>query len=178
MIRCGFRGATEGGIFEDEMFRQNIEGAIAAGLRVGVYFFSQSTGAVEAAEEAQFVLDLITEYDITMPVAFDWEPLDGTRTDTIDTDALTGAAVVFCEMVKDAGYEPAVYFNRVLAYGSYDLTKLADYTLWIAAPGDTPDFYYAHAMWQFTFTASVAGIEGNVDMDLSFVKAESAEAKQ
>lgn len=168
MIRCGYRGATEGQLFEDETFRQNMEGALAAGLAVGVYFFSQSTGAVEAAEEANYVLALIRDYDVTMPVVFDWEPLDDSRSSDVDTDALTASAVVFCEMVKDAGYQPCVYFYRTLAYHDYDLTRLTGYQLWVGAPGDAPDFYYAHSMWQFSFTGSVNGIAGEVDLDLAF----------
>ncbi len=173
MIRCGYRGATEGGLFEDDMFRRNLEGALDAGLDVGVYFFSQSIGALEAAEEAQYVLDLIEGYDITLPVAFDWEPLDDTRTDTVDEDALTSSAVVFCEMVKDAGYVPAVYLYRQLAYFEYDLSRLGDYTLWVGAPGDTPDFYYAHDIWQFSFTGRIDGINTDVDLNLYFDKPET-----
>lgn len=178
MVRCGYRGATEGGIYEDEMARRNIEGALDAGILVGVYFFSQSVGALEAAEEAEFVIDFISEYDITMPVAFDWEPLDDTRTDDVDTDALTAAAVVFCELVKDAGYEPAVYFYRRLAYYDYDLTRLKDYTLWVGAPGDAPDFYYACTIWQFSFTGSIDGIDSDVDLNLYFERADEAESLQ
>lgn len=178
MIRCGYRGATEGNIYEDEMFRQNIEGALAAGLRVGVYFFSQSLGAQEAAEEAQFVIDLLADYDITMPVAFDWEPLSDARTDAVDEDSLTASAVVFCEMVKDAGYDPAVYFYRNLAYHDYDLTRLKDYALWVGAPGSAPDFYYAYAIWQFSYTGSIPGITTDVDMNLYFTKASAQQASE
>lgn len=170
MIRCGFRGATEGGIFADEKFTANMEGALAAGLKVGVYFFSQSTGAKEAAEEALYVLDQIKDYRVTMPVAFDWEPLYDSRSSDVDVDGLTSAAQVFCEIVDDAGYEPCVYFYRSLAYHDYDLSRLAPYTFWVGAPGDAPDFYYAHAIWQYSFTASVPGITGDVDMDLHFTR--------
>jgi GH25 family lysozyme M1 (1,4-beta-N-acetylmuramidase) len=178
MIRCGYRGATEGNIYEDETFRQNIEGALAAGLRVGAYFFSQSLGAQEAAEEAQFVIGLLADYDITMPVAFDWEPISDSRTDAVDADALTASAVVFCEMVKDAGYDPAVYLYRYLAYHDYDLTRLKDYTLWVGAPGSAPDFYYACSIWQFSYTGSVPGISTDVDMNLYFTKAAGQQASE
>ena len=177
MIRCGYRGATEGGIYEDETARRNIEDALDAGLSVGVYFFSQSLGAREAAEEAEFVIDLIEDYEITMPVAFDWEPLDDTRTDDVDKEALTASAVVFCEMVKDAGYEPAVYLYRRLAYYDYDLTRLKDYTLWVGAPGETPDFYYACAIWQFSFTGRIDGIDHEVDLNLFFQESDRGESR-
>lgn len=176
MIRCGYRGATEGKIYEDELFRQNIEGALAAGLRVGVYFFSQSVGAREAAEEAEFVTDLIADYDVSLPVAFDWEPLGDTRTGAVNTNALTASAVVFCEMIADAGYEPAVYFYRQLAYLDYDLARLKDYTLWIGAPGASPDFYYAYDIWQFSYTGSIDGIDTDVDLNLYFTKNETETA--
>ena len=89
MIRCGYRGSSEGELFVDEKFEQNMQGAIDAGLDVGVYFFSQSTGAIEGAEEALFVLDLIKDYKITMPVAFDWEPLEESRAEDILDEELS-----------------------------------------------------------------------------------------
>ncbi len=168
MIRCGFRGSSEGDMFVDEQFENNIKGALAAGIRVGVYFFSQSTGAVEAAEEALFVLDLIDGYDVTMPVAFDWEPLSDSRSDSVSGEDVTAAAVVFCEMVKDAGYDPCVYFFRRLGYYDYDLSRLADFDFWVGSPGTAPDFYYAHSIWQFSFTGVIDGIDGDVDLDLAF----------
>ena len=152
----------------DEKFEQNMQGAIDAGLDVGVYFFSQSMGAIEAAEEALFVLDLIKDYDISMPVAFDWEPLEDSRAEDINDEELTASALVFCEMVKDAGYTPCVYFYRYIAYHDYDLSRLADFLFWIGAPGSAPDFYYEAAIWQFSFTSRIDGIDADVDMNLQF----------
>lgn len=169
MIRCGYRGSSEGELFKDEQFEKNMKGAAEAGIKTGVYFFSQATGAVEGAEEALFVLDLIRDYKISMPVAFDWEPLDGSRSSSISSSDLTSAAVVFCEMIKDAGYEPAVYFFRALGYFRYDLSRLAGYEFWVGAPGPYPDFYYRHGMWQFSCTGKIDGIEGDTDLDISFV---------
>lgn len=169
MIRCGYRGSESGTIVVDEQFENNIEGALAAGLDVGVYFFSQSTGAIEAAEEANFVLDLISGYDITMPVAFDWEPLEGSRAEDIDRSELTASAVVFCEMVKDAGYTPCVYLYRYIGYYEYMMERLADYELWVGALGSWPDFYYRHMLWQFSMTGRVEGIDADVDLDYQFI---------
>ena len=169
MIRCGYRGSESGTIVVDEQFENNINGALAAGLDVGVYFFSQSTGAIEAAEEANFVLDLISGYDITMPVAFDWEPLEGSRAEDIDRSELTASAVVFCEMVKDAGYTPCVYLYRYTGYHEYMMERLADYELWVGALGSWPDFYYRHMLWQFSMTGRVEGIDADVDLDYQFI---------
>ena len=169
MIRCGYRGSESGTIVVDEQFENNINGALAAGLDVGVYFFSQSTGAIEAAEEANFVLDLISGYDITMPVAFDWEPLEGSRAEDIDRSELTASAVVFCEMVKDAGYTPCVYLYRYTGYYEYMMERLADYELWVGALGSWPDFYFRHMLWQFSMTGRVEGIDADVDLDYQFI---------
>ena len=168
-IRLGYRGYTEGGLFEDPYFKANIEGAIANGLDVGVYFFSQAVNVQEAIEEAEFVLERIREYDISLPVVFDWEKIEGeARTTGLDTKVLDDCALAFCETIKNAGYEPCVYFNRHLGYYGFDLSKLTDYKFWVAVPGDFPDFYYASDIWQYTFTASIPGISTETDMNLMF----------
>lgn len=169
MIRCGYRGSETGAIVVDEQFENNIQGALDAGIDVGVYFFSQSTGAIEAAEEANFVLDLIKDYEITMPVAFDWEPLEDSRASDIEREELTASAVVFCEMVKDAGYTPCVYLYRYTGYYEYLMERLADYDLWVGALGAWPDFYYRHLLWQFSITGQVDGINADVDLDMQFI---------
>ena len=169
MIRCGYRGSETGAMVVDEQFENNIKGATEAGIDVGVYFFSQSTGAIEAAEEANFVLELIEGWELEMPVAFDWEPLSGSRAEDIDRDELTASAVVFCEMIQDAGYTPAVYLYRYTGYYEYELERLADYDLWVGALGDWPDFYYEHLLWQFSITGQIDGIPADVDLDYQFI---------
>lgn len=174
MLRLGYRGYTEGGLYEDERFRANAEAAARAGLRLGAYFFSQATGPEEAREEAAFVLDLLDALPagaLTLPVAFDWERIDSepARTDAMDGETLTDCALAFCGALSEAGYTPAVYAYRYLAYFMYDLGRLAGLTLWIGAPGAHPDFYYRHALWQYSETGSVPGIEGPVDLDMLFL---------
>ena len=122
------------------------------------------------------MLELIEGYDITMPVAFDWEPVaEAERYEEVDGEALTSSALVFCEMIKDAGYTPCLYTYRHLAYYEYDLSRLADYPIWIGAPGMWDDFYYEHDIWQFSFTGQIPGIPADVDLDLQFIpRAESS----
>ena len=177
MIRVGYRGYTEGKIREDAYFRQNIEGAKAAGIKVGIYFFSQAITVQEAREEAEFVLSLISDYEIDFPVAFDWEIIGGdeqARTDGLDNETLTDCALVFCSIIENAGYESSVYFYRRLGYFEYDLSKLAHLTFWVGAPGELPDFYYEHDIWQYSFTGNVNGIEGDVDLNIYFKHPESS----
>lgn len=172
MIRAARRGYTEGGLYEDSFFEQNITAALENGLQVGVYVFSQAITVAEALEEANFVISLLDGYEISLPVVFDWETVEDetARTHGIAPETLNDCAVAFCEKVKAAGYSPAVYFNRQFGYYKFDLARLVDYDLWLSVPGDWPDFYYAAELWQYSFAGSVSGIEGNVDMDMMFVK--------
>lgn len=174
IIRAGFRGyGTAGSIHEDDNARKNIEGALDAGLDVGVYFYSQAITPEEAKEEAEFVLDIIKDYEIALPVVFDWEnePDVGMRTDNLDGTVLTQCAVTFCETVKLAGYLPAVYFNLTDAYVRYDLDKIKDYTFWYAQhEGEFPNFYYEYSIWQYSDSGKVDGIDGNVDLNICFNK--------
>ena len=171
MIRCGYRGYSKGVVVEDKLFQKNIKGALDAGLEVGVYFFSQATNVWEAQEEADYVLNAIKGYDITYPVAFDWEFITGTsdaRTNGMEADDITRCAGAFCDMVAEAGYEPVIYFNQDLGYLSYELDALTDYTFWLAEYHETPSFYYHFDLWQYTHRGTVPGIKGNVDLNLDF----------
>ena len=170
MIRAGYRGTTVGNISADEMFLQNIEGALNAGLDVGVYFFSQAVTPEEAIEEADFVLELVSGYELSMPIAFDWENEgnNDARTDNLSGSVLTDCALAFCERISNAGYEPAIYFYRKLGYYEYNLDKIAHIKFWVAAPGEYPDFYYDHYMWQYSFTGKVNGIDEPVDLNMYF----------
>ena len=172
-VRMGWRGYTEGGLFEDARWKTNLKGAADSGLKCGVYFFSQAVNAAEAIEEANFVLERIRTYRIDLPVIYDWEWIDdeNARTADLSKETRTDCAVAFCETMRRAGDEPGVYFNRKLGYYGYDLTRLTDYTFWFSLPESPfPNFYYACDMWQYSFTESVPGIEGHTDMNLWFIK--------
>ena len=177
VIRAGYRGYGKGSIVEDDRFRQNVAGARAAGLHVGLYFFSQAVTPEEAAEEAQWLVDAAHDYQIDMPLVFDWENIDQSTVaagDTVRTAEMTGedvtaCAVAFCEAVTAAGYDAAVYGNRWQGYYDYDFTQLKDYAFWVSAPGTADDFYYAHDFWQYSYDGTVPGISGSVDRDLWFV---------
>lgn len=171
MIRAGYRGYTEGALFEDEQFRRNMEGALAAGLEVGVYFFSQAVSEGEAVDEARFTLELIRDYDITYPVVFDWEKQDKENSRTKDTDGatMTACTIAFCEVIEEAGYLPMVYFSPSKGYNELDLEQLLRWPFWLAHY--TPDwqftsFKYDFAMWQYEDDGQVPGIEGKVDLNI------------
>lgn len=171
MIRVGYRGLLDGEISEDPNARANIEGALAAGLDVGVYFFSQALTTQEAAREAAFLISFIEGYDISMPVVFDWEHVTNPEARTAamyDRDLLTACAGTFARAVQDAGYTPMVYFNRYQSQDLLDLRVLREYDFWLALYDAPMTFPWQLRMWQYSDAGAVAGIEGNVDLNLYF----------
>lgn len=171
MIRCGWRGyGSTAGLNEDKYFRANIEGALAAGLDVGVYFFSQALTEAEAREEAAYTLELIAGYELTFPVVFDWEQVAvrGSRTLSPDWAAVTDCTEVFCDAVAAAGYTPMTYFNMSMAYLRLDLSRLQKYHGWLAWYHEVPEYRYEYRMWQYGALTTVAGINGLCDVNLLF----------
>lgn len=172
MIRVGRRGyGAEGSLGMDTHYVENILGATQNGVEVGVYFFSQATNILELEEEVDLLLSLIQNYTITYPVVFDWEFIttaDWARTDDSTGEEITAMAKRFCERIEASGYTPMIYFNVDMAYRYLDLSQLTDYPFWLAELNPFPRFYYHFDMWQYTFTGAVPGIEGHVDMNLSF----------
>ena len=169
-IRLGFRGYSEGKLNLDAWFEQNLAGAKAAGIAVGVYFFSQAVNVAEAVEEANFVLENLAGIPLEYPVVFDWETISGdrARTDGMDGTVLTECAAAFCNTVAAAGYKPMIYYNSPVGYGKYRLNSLAQYDIWYAQYAKQPNMYYNYRIWQYTDSGSVGGIEGNVDMNIAF----------
>ena len=171
ILRVGYRGYTEGTIQEDTYFEQNLEGAIDAGLDVGVYFFSQAIDEQEAREEARFVLDKISGYLLAFPVFFDWEKIGSeARSDTMDLASLTIVTDTFCTEIRNAGYQAGFYFNQQLGYEELHLPSLQTYTFWLAEYNDTPSFAYHFDLWQYSASGTVDGIEGDVDLNLAFFR--------
>ena len=174
MIRVGYRGyGTEGNMRGDTQFVNNVQGALDAGLDVGIYYFSQAITVEEARQEAAYVIEQIAPYRITYPVVFDWERQNyaGSRTQTIpDTDLLCSMTNAFCADIEAAGYEAMIYFYQNLAYNNLDLSQLLDYPFWLAQYTNYPSFYYDFDMWQYTSSGKVPGISGNVDLNLRFFR--------
>ena len=169
MIRVGYRGYVSGKLDLDDCFLDHMEGALDAGLDVGVYFFSQALTEEEAIEEAEYVLTWIEGYDITCPVVFDWEEVQAeARTDEMNMLKLTSCAEAFCRTVEDAGYEAAVYFNQAYGYQQLNLASLLDYDFWLAEYASAPSFVYDFQMWQYTNEGNVPGIDGPVDLNIYF----------
>ena len=167
MIRLGYRGYGSGVMKVDEYALENLAAAAAAGLDVGVYFFSQAISPEEARQEANFVLAVLKETELQMPVVFDWEYVSAdARTGNMDRRTLTDCALTFCQVMEDAGYEVMLYFNQHLAQDFLILEELLAYDFWLAMYTDEMTCPYRIQMWQYTEEGSVPGISGNVDINL------------
>lgn len=172
IIRLGFRGyGQEGTINLDKYFQQNLEGAQRAGLKVGVYFFSQAISVEEAEEEARFVLENLAGASLDYPVVYDWEAVSDSaaRTNGLDASTLTDCAIAFCEAVAREGYTPMIYYNGPVGYTRYQLSRLTDYDVWFAQYASQPTMYYDYRIWQYSDSGSVPGIDTRVDMNLAFL---------
>ena len=171
MLRVGYRGAQEGILHEDELFDINAKEASQNHLKVGVYFFSSAISAKEIDEEVQFVLSKISKYTIHMSVVFDMEEFDqGGRIDDLSTKQKTNLALRFCKKIKAAGYTPMIYGNMTWLYENYDFEKISKYSIWLASYSETCPMEDRFAMWQYSNTGKVNGIDGDVDIDLYLKK--------
>lgn len=171
MIRVGYRGYGDATIVEDDCFQKNIAGAKDAGLKVGVYFFSQATTPEEAIEEAEYVTKKIWGRGVTLPVAFDMEPFMGNeRFINHDIKSKTEMADAFLKVISKFGYEPILYGNPTWFTSDVDISKLTEYPVWLAHYTFSTEWPYAFRMWQFTSQGRVSGINGDVDLNLIFDK--------
>ncbi len=177
IIRCGFRGQTAGGIYEDTYFKTNVASATAAGIKVGIYFYSTAVNENEALEEAAWVVSKIKTYRITYPVVYDFEDFGAYRCANVGGAQATSNALTFLNFVQANGYEPMMYANKS------DITSRMSRSsfsckFWLAHYTTQTDYTGNYNMWQYTSKGSVPGISGNVDMDIAYFSyGATAEAK-
>ena len=171
IIRLGIRGyGEEGNIVLDDMFHTNIKGAQAAGIKVGVYFFAQATSVEEALEEAQFVLEQLEPYTLEYPIVYDVEKVSASngRMNALNREQRTEVVVTFMEAIKDAGYTPMLYANMEMLTVLTDVAEFEPYHKWYANYGSTLYYPYDFSVWQYSEKGRVNGIQGDVDMNISF----------
>ena len=180
MLRLGFRGYGQGTMNLDKYFLANLSGASAAGIKVGVYFFSQAITEDEAREEADYVINSLaaTDVELSYPIVFDEEPItDGNvaRTDDLTAAQFSANALAFCQRVEQAGYTPMLYGNKH-ELAKLDLKgELAGYDVWYAEYGvSQPTGKFDFVMWQYSDTGSIPGVvtsAGQVDLNIRFLVA-------
>lgn len=169
MIRLAYRGSIEGKLIPDEMAQAHYRGAKEAGLMVGGYIFTQSINAQEGVEDAEYILELSKDWELDLPLVYDWEIVDKSyRNGNLDKRTLTDTMLAFCQTIENAGQEAMVYFNISNTKENFYLEELTDYGLWLAHYTDKLEFPQRVDMWQYTGTGTVPGIAGDVDMNLYF----------
>ncbi|MBD5497847.1 MAG: hypothetical protein HDR11_08800 [Lachnospiraceae bacterium] len=171
IIRVGIRGwGQEGTLVLDEKFEDNIKGASAAGLKVGVYFFSQAITDEEALEEADLVLEAIAGYDVSYPIVYDVEKTSEAsgRMNQLSVEDRTRMAHIFIDRIKEAGYTPMIYANMEMWSVLINMAEFEDVDKWFAYYDTDLYFPYEYAIWQYSDTGRIDGIGGDVDLNISF----------
>ena len=179
MVRVGYRAQATGILSEDPYARYNLQEAQRVGIKVGAYFFSSAVNEAEVVEEANFTANIISKYKITFPVAYDCEGYKNAsnRHYMLNTAMRTALAVRFLDTIAARGYVPMFYSSRNDMTGNayWDMTILNRYKVWVAQyPAQpfpvSPASTYAgiHSMWQYSSKAVIAGINGVVDINVSY----------
>lgn len=170
IIRCGYRGSKTGALVEDPYFERNIKGAQEAGVRVGIYFFTQALTPVEAVEEASMVLALCRDYKIAFPLYIDTEGAGGNgRADSLDTEGRTAVVRTFCETIENAGFTAGVYASKSWYENRLHIDELKKYQIWLAQYSRTATYEGDYGMWQYTSAGTVDGISTLVDFNVSYM---------
>ena len=169
IIRCGYRGSATGVLVEDPMFRSNIKGAKAAGLKVGVYFFCQAVNEVEAVEEASMAVSLVSGYGLDMPIFLDVESAQGGRGDKISKETRTAVCKAFCATVQDSGYSAGIYANKTWLNEKINIGSLTSYKIWLAQYASAPTYTTTrYDMWQYSSKGRISGISTDVDLNIRY----------
>ena len=167
IIRLGYRGYESGKLVEDQYAKTNLKNAKEAGLKIGAYFFSQALNIKETDQEIQFMLKILGDTKLDMPIVLDWEiPANTARTRKMDARTLTDIQRHFCGQMRDQGYQPMIYFNWHQSENLYVLHELEDYPFWLALYQDRMTYPWKVEMWQYSDKGKVPGIQGNVDLNV------------
>lgn len=168
IIRCGYRGSSSGALIEDPLFKTNIQGAAAAGLKVGIYFFSQAITEAEAVKEASFAVERAKGYNLSYPIFIDTEPSGG-RADGLDKATRTAVVNAFCKTVSDAGYKAGIYASKSWFETKLNTSSLTQYKIWLAQYASAPTYAGRYDMWQYSHKGTISGITGSVDLNYSYL---------
>ncbi len=169
IVRTHYRGYGTGRLVEDTKASANISGALASGIKVGAYVFSQAITEAEAVEEAQAAIDTLSPYvSGGVPIVIDVERVAGKnpRMDSLTPTERTDVILAFCDKVTEAGYKPMIYFNTEMGALYIENERLEEIPKWYAWYATSLYFPYKYDIWQYKDTGSVSGISGNVDMNI------------
>lgn len=168
IIRVGYRGSSSGALVEDRNFKKNISGATKAGIKVGLYFFTQAVNEAEAVEEASMAMSLASGYKVTYPIFIDTESASNGRANGLSKSARTAVVKAFCQTVRNGGYKAGVYASKSWYANQLNASALNGYCIWVAQYNSSCTYSGKYDMWQYSSKGSVSGIKGNVDMNISY----------
>lgn len=161
MVRTSY-----GNFKEDKKYKEYIKGLESVGIPYGFYHFSYATTVAEAQKEAEGFLNIIKNYKPLYPVAFDVE--SSSVTQNVRADELVDIVDAFCSKVQEAGYYVSIYANLSYLNGKLNSNKLDKYDKWLAQWSSNPTYDKPFGMWQYSSKGSITGIDGNVDLDISY----------
>lgn len=168
IIRVGYRGSSSGALVQDPYFKKNISGATKAGIKVGLYFFTQAVNEAEAVEEASMAMSLASGYKVTYPIFIDTESASGGRANGLSKSARTAVVKAFCQTIRNGGYKAGVYASKSWYANQLNASALNGYCIWVAQYNSSCTYSGKYDMWQYSSKGSVSGIKGNVDMNISY----------
>ncbi len=165
MIRVGSQSGTGGDYVLDPTFKQNIENALENDLKVGVYFYSYADSKKEAQKQANWVIKQIKNYEISLPVVFDFESFDSFNQMELSIFGLNEVANSFIETINDAGYEGVLYGSKNYLNAIW---KYHTAPVWLAHYTDQTNYDGEYFMWQMCDDGKIDGIDGYVDIDILY----------
>lgn len=181
-VRVGYTGYTKKklSLNYDPYYQENITNALAAGLQVGVYWYSQALNEDEALQEANMLLNVIGSYNITLPVVYDYEFAGVGENGRLDSANLSKAqmtanSLAFLNRVSQMGYTPCLYANYNFLEKSVYASQISSVAkIWLAHYNTSTDYPGDYEYWQYTSDGRVNGISGRVDMNVWYQGAQPA----
>lgn len=166
IIRVGGTRGREGEYFVDNTFIRNITEANKRNIDVGIYFYSYANSNEKAREEAEWVIEQLKDYQINLPIAYDWENWSTFNEYNLSFFGLTNMAETFLDTLKDAGYEGLLYSSKNFLERLWFPTK---YDTWLAHYTDTTNYKGEYKYWQLCSDGKIDGIKGAVDIDIMYL---------
>ncbi len=155
-------------ISKDKYFDANLKNAKAAGLKVGVYLYTTATDADEAREHARWIVDQLGGASLEMPIVFDWESFDNFQQYDISIHDLNEVYLAFADEVKKLGFKPMLYGSKNRMNTIWSDEAKAAAPVWLAHYTEQTDYEGDYMMWQASCTGRIAGIDGDVDLDILY----------
>ena len=165
MIRVGGTRGTNKEYFVDETFEYNIKQANKYNIKAGVYFYSYANSVEAAKKDAKWVLKQIKDYDIDMPVAFDWEEWNNFNSYNLSLFGLTSLSEEFLNTIKKEGYKTLHYSSKSYLEDAWMNTS---HDVWLAHYTKETNYQGDYKMWQLCDNGKVDGIDGLVDIDIYY----------